>query len=138
MQMPVAFQSRQQNRQQRPQAFAANPVGRFPQDDQRGPHWHAGGADFVVRERLLGDAQLIGDGLLAESYFFAQGLALQRWGRFTTMRSVKAIVATLLTGFVLCLKAQSPSIFTREFYFRIGDWVEARIALFIYRTTLEG
>jgi hypothetical protein len=38
MQMPIAFQGRQQDRQQRPQAFAAYPVGGLPEQDQCGPH----------------------------------------------------------------------------------------------------
>ena len=38
MQMPVALQGRQQDRQQRPQAFAAYPVGGLPEHDQRGPN----------------------------------------------------------------------------------------------------
>src|SRR6202453_2064450 len=38
MQAPVAFQRRQQDRQQRPQALAAYPVGGLPEHDQCGPY----------------------------------------------------------------------------------------------------
>lgn len=36
-----------------------------PGERRHDGHWHTGGADLVVGEGLLGDAELIGDGLLA-------------------------------------------------------------------------
>src|SRR5437660_6051307 len=37
MQMPIALQGRQENRQQRPQTLSAYPIGGFPEHDQRRP-----------------------------------------------------------------------------------------------------
>ena len=52
MQMPIALQGRQQNRQQRPQTLPANPIGGFPQDDQRSPRRFVvqGGSDAGLRD----------------------------------------------------------------------------------------
>jgi hypothetical protein len=55
--MPIALQGRQQNRQQRPQALPAYPIGGLPKHDQRRPH------RFVIQGGPNPDPRPLGDRL---------------------------------------------------------------------------